>query len=68
MSIVIVIPSRQHKTDSFQYKKMYGVPLSSHLESTGKEVAVPIEECCSLIYFTGIKEEGLLRIPGSAGK
>ena len=46
---------------------MYGVPLNSHLEVIRRDIAVPLEECCSVIYYTGIKEEGLLRIPGNAG-
>ena len=57
----------QHRSDSFQLKPMYGVPLKSHLQVIGRDIAVPIEECCSVIFYNGISEEGLLRIPGSAG-
>ena len=46
---------------------MYGVPLKSHLEVIGRDIAVPLEECCSVMYLSGIKEEGLLRINGSSG-
>ena len=70
LTIALLPPpsSLQHKSTSFSLKPMYKVSLKSHLQVTGREIAVPIEECCSVIYFTGIKEEGLLRISGNAGR
>ena len=47
---------------------MYGVSLKSHLEVIGRDIAVPLDECCSVLYLSDISEEGLLRVPGSAGK
>ena len=58
---------KQFRIGSFQFKPMYGVPLKSHLEVIGRDIAVPLEECCSVMYLSGIKEEGLLRINGSSG-
>ncbi len=38
-------------------KKVFGAPLLSHLESGGRKIAVPIEECVSMLLRTGLREE-----------
>ncbi|XP_043109617.1 SH3 domain-binding protein 1 [Puntigrus tetrazona] len=47
-------------------KKVFGEPLLSHLESCGRKIAVPIEECVSMLIRTGLKEEGLFRLAAAA--
>lgn len=49
-------------------RPIYGCPLDEHLQSTGKEIALVIEACVSVLYHEGLEEEGLFRIAGSAGK
>ncbi|XP_051770484.1 SH3 domain-binding protein 1 [Ctenopharyngodon idella] len=46
--------------------KVFGEPLLSHLQSCGKKIAVPIEECVSMLLRTGLKEEGLFRLAAAA--
>ena len=47
---------------------VYKMPLQHHLLATQKEIAVPIEVCCSIMYQMGTTTEGLLRIPGKSSK
>ncbi|XP_067285236.1 SH3 domain-binding protein 1 isoform X2 [Pseudorasbora parva] len=46
--------------------KVFGAPLLSHLQSCGKMIAVPIEECVSMLLRTGLREEGLFRLAAAA--
>ena len=50
------------------HRMVYKMPLQHHLLATRKEIAVPIEVCCSIMYQMGTSTEGLLRIPGKASK
>ncbi|XP_016126204.1 SH3 domain-binding protein 1 [Sinocyclocheilus grahami] len=47
-------------------KKVFGEPLLSHLESCERKIAVPIEECVSMLLRTGLREEGLFRLAAAA--
>ncbi|KAI2658515.1 SH3 domain-binding protein 1 [Labeo rohita] len=47
-------------------RKVFGEPLLSHLESCGRQIAVPIEECVSMLLRTGLREEGLFRLAAAA--
>ncbi|XP_051530155.1 SH3 domain-binding protein 1-like [Myxocyprinus asiaticus] len=47
-------------------KKVFGEPLLSHLQSCGRKIAVPIEECVSMLLRTGLREEGLFRLAAAA--
>ena len=49
-------------------KPVYGCPLDEHLQTTGKDIAVVIEACISILFHEGLEEEGLFRIAGSATK
>ncbi|XP_026132548.1 SH3 domain-binding protein 1 [Carassius auratus] len=51
---------------SLSEKKVFGEPLLSHLESCGRKIAVPIEECVSMLLRTGLREEGLFRLAAAA--
>ncbi|KAK7134610.1 hypothetical protein R3I93_017896 [Phoxinus phoxinus] len=46
--------------------KVFGEPLLSHLQTCGKKIAVPIEECVSMLLRTGLREEGLFRLAAAA--
>ncbi|KAK2876535.1 hypothetical protein QQF64_004664 [Cirrhinus molitorella] len=51
---------------SLSEKRVFGEPLLSHLESCGRQIAVPIEECVSMLLRTGLREEGLFRLAAAA--
>lgn len=38
-------------------EKVFGEPLLSHLQSCGRKIAVPIEECVGMLLRTGLREE-----------
>ncbi|TRZ02254.1 hypothetical protein DNTS_034028 [Danionella cerebrum] len=46
--------------------KVFGEPLLSHLQSCGRKIAVPIEECVNMLLHTGLREEGLFRLAAAA--
>nr|XP_055032389.1 SH3 domain-binding protein 1 [Misgurnus anguillicaudatus] len=46
--------------------KVFGEPLLSHLQRCNRKIAVPIEECVSMLMRTGLKEEGLFRLAAGA--
>lgn len=46
--------------------KVFGEPLLSHLERCNRKIAVPIEECVSMLMRTGLREEGLFRLAAGA--
>ncbi|XP_056325912.1 SH3 domain-binding protein 1 isoform X1 [Danio aesculapii] len=46
--------------------KVFGEPLLSHLQSCGRKIAVPIEECVNMLLRTGLREEGLFRLAAAA--
>ncbi|XP_069053106.1 SH3 domain-binding protein 1 isoform X2 [Lepisosteus oculatus] len=46
--------------------KVYGEPLQSHLQSSSREIALPVQECVRLLLLTGMKEEGLFRLAAAA--
>lgn len=54
MRIVCLIVEPQVSSSE---NKVFGEPLLSHLESCGKKIAVPIEECVSMLLRTGLREE-----------
>uniref|UniRef100_A0A8C8JLS4 SH3-domain binding protein 1 n=1 Tax=Oncorhynchus tshawytscha TaxID=74940 RepID=A0A8C8JLS4_ONCTS len=46
--------------------KVYGEPLLTHLYNSGREIAVPIQECVHMLLHTGMREEGLFRLAAAA--
>ncbi|XP_064868724.1 SH3 domain-binding protein 1-like isoform X2 [Oncorhynchus nerka] len=46
--------------------KVYGEPLLTHLYDSGREIAVPIQECVHMLLHTGMREEGLFRLAAAA--
>ncbi|XP_048870967.1 SH3 domain-binding protein 1 [Brienomyrus brachyistius] len=46
--------------------KVYGVPLMSHLLESGREIAMPIEECVHMLLNNALREEGLFRLAAAA--
>uniref|UniRef100_A0A8C8JNE3 Rho-GAP domain-containing protein n=1 Tax=Oncorhynchus tshawytscha TaxID=74940 RepID=A0A8C8JNE3_ONCTS len=60
---------KDSQTDSQEnnYKgKVYGEPLLTHLYNSGREIAVPIQECVHMLLHTGMREEGLFRLAAAA--
>lgn len=51
---------------TFSEKRVFGEPLLSHLQSCDRKIAVPIEDCVSMLLRTGLKEEGLFRLAAAA--
>ncbi|ELV11718.1 SH3 domain-binding protein 1 [Tupaia chinensis] len=46
--------------------RVYGVPLQSHLQELGRDIALPIEACVLMLLSEGMKEEGLFRLAAGA--
>uniref|UniRef100_A0A8C7LGD6 SH3-domain binding protein 1 n=1 Tax=Oncorhynchus kisutch TaxID=8019 RepID=A0A8C7LGD6_ONCKI len=60
---------KDSQTDSQEnnYKgKVYGESLLTHLYNSGREIAVPIQECVHMLLHTGMREEGLFRLAAAA--
>ncbi|XP_058476588.1 SH3 domain-binding protein 1 isoform X1 [Solea solea] len=47
-------------------QKVYGESLLSHLSQSGRDIAVPIQECIHMLLRTGMEEEGLFRLAAAA--
>lgn len=45
---------------------VYGVPLETHLQNLGRDIALPIEACVMMLLSDGMKEEGLFRLAAGA--
>ncbi|XP_058047653.1 SH3 domain-binding protein 1 [Ahaetulla prasina] len=45
---------------------VYGMPLETHLNTAGREIALPIEACVRMLLNTGMREEGLFRLAAGA--
>ncbi|XP_074127740.1 SH3 domain-binding protein 1 [Sminthopsis crassicaudata] len=46
--------------------KVYGVALKTHLQETGRDIALPLEACILMLLSEGMKEEGLFRLAAGA--
>ncbi|XP_072512085.1 SH3 domain-binding protein 1 isoform X1 [Notamacropus eugenii] len=46
--------------------KVYGVALKTHLQETGRDIALPLEACVLMLLSEGMKEEGLFRLAAGA--
>ncbi|KAI1884559.1 hypothetical protein AGOR_G00227640 [Albula goreensis] len=46
--------------------KVYGAPLLSHLQHSGRQIATPIQECVTMLLQRSLKEEGLFRLAAAA--
>ncbi|KAM5148506.1 SH3 domain-binding protein 1 [Mantella aurantiaca] len=46
--------------------EVYGVPLATHLDIFGCEIAVPISACVRMLLTHGMQEEGLFRLAAGA--
>ncbi|XP_058872105.1 SH3 domain-binding protein 1 isoform X1 [Acipenser ruthenus] len=45
---------------------VYGVSLATHLRTSSREIALPIEECVKMLLVKGMREEGLFRLAAAA--
>ncbi|XP_028671093.1 SH3 domain-binding protein 1 [Erpetoichthys calabaricus] len=45
---------------------VYGVALETHLRTSSRKIALPIEECVKMLLTKGMKEEGLFRLAAAA--
>ncbi|XP_066490563.1 SH3 domain-binding protein 1 [Tiliqua scincoides] len=45
---------------------VYGMPLETHLKTSGREIALPIEACVMMLLSSGMQEEGLFRLAAGA--
>ncbi|XP_060101476.1 SH3 domain-binding protein 1 isoform X2 [Heteronotia binoei] len=45
---------------------VYGMPLETHLKNSGREIALPIEACVTMLLTSGMQEEGLFRLAAGA--
>nr|XP_058938269.1 SH3 domain-binding protein 1 isoform X4 [Kogia breviceps] len=48
------------------FSRVYGVPLGTHLQELGRDIALPIEACVRMLLSEGMKEEGLFRLAAGA--
>ncbi|XP_057596814.1 bargin isoform X6 [Hippopotamus amphibius kiboko] len=48
------------------FSRVYGVPLGTHLQELGRDIALPIEACVTMLLSEGMKEEGLFRLAAGA--
>ncbi|XP_058424386.1 SH3 domain-binding protein 1 [Diceros bicornis minor] len=46
--------------------RVYGVSLGTHLQELGRDIALPIEACVTMLLSEGMKEEGLFRLAAGA--
>ncbi|XP_077307697.1 SH3 domain-binding protein 1 [Lithobates pipiens] len=46
--------------------EVYGVPLATHLDRFGCEIAAPISACVRMLLIHGMQEEGLFRLAAGA--
>lgn len=58
--------SRKEPQMSRSKVKVFGEPLLSHLSESGKDIAVPIQECVHMLLHTAMREEGLFRLAAAA--
>lgn len=58
--------SQKESVQSQSSQKVYGEALKSHLSTSDREIAVPIQECIHMLLRTGMKEEGLFRLAAAA--
>ncbi|KRX77531.1 Rho GTPase-activating protein 44, partial [Trichinella sp. T6] len=49
-------------------RPVFGCPLDEHLRHNGREIALVLEVCCSVLNEIGLNAEGLFRISGNALK
>jgi molybdenum cofactor biosynthesis enzyme len=49
-------------------RPVFGTKLETHLESSGRTVAFPIEVCICALLEVGLEEEGLFRVAGGMHK
>ncbi|CAI4225639.1 unnamed protein product [Auanema sp. JU1783] len=54
--------------DKARPRPMFGVDLSEHVQHSRKPIAIPIEECCTFLRRTALREKGLFRISGNSVK
>uniref|UniRef100_A0A6A7G2R3 Rho GTPase-activating protein 44-like n=1 Tax=Hirondellea gigas TaxID=1518452 RepID=A0A6A7G2R3_9CRUS len=64
----IVLPKMKQQLQFSQTGPVYACGLNQHLVLTQRSLATPIEVCIRRLVDTGLQEEGLFRIAGSASK
>ncbi|XP_076345253.1 rho GTPase-activating protein 44-like isoform X2 [Tachypleus tridentatus] len=62
------IPDLKNEIKDYVFRPVYGTPLEEHLQITNRHIAFVVEQCVCGLLSTGMKEEGLFRIAGSAAK
>ncbi|XP_041093789.1 SH3 domain-binding protein 1 [Polyodon spathula] len=45
---------------------VYGVSLATHLRTSSRQIALPIEACVKMLLVKGMREEGLFRLAAAA--
>ncbi|KAJ6658998.1 hypothetical protein lerEdw1_019635 [Lerista edwardsae] len=45
---------------------VFGMPLETHLRTSGREIALPLEACVMMLLTSGMQEEGLFRLAAGA--
>lgn len=63
-----LVPGVETAISQSVHKPVYGEDLEDHLKTTKRKIAYPIELCICGLLETGLDEEGLFRIAGSASK
>ncbi|CAG0895997.1 unnamed protein product [Darwinula stevensoni] len=63
-----LLPSLESSIKSNPTQRVYGTSLDEHLKVTGRKIACPVETCVCALLETGLEEEGLFRVAGSASK
>ncbi|XP_067100531.1 SH3 domain-binding protein 1 isoform X2 [Osmerus mordax] len=58
--------SRKEPQMSMSKGKVFGEPLLYHLSVSGREIAVPIQECVDMLLHSAMREEGLFRLTAAA--
>ncbi|KAK5642294.1 hypothetical protein RI129_008461 [Pyrocoelia pectoralis] len=67
-SLEKIIPSLEQKIGDSSVKSVFGMSLEEHLRVTNRKLAYPLEICICALSESGMSEEGLFRVVGSASK
>jgi hypothetical protein len=62
------IPGVTRALESTTFQPVYGCPLVKHLQLTGREIAVVIEDCVATLTQIGLETEGLFRLAGGVAR
>ncbi|KAK2709441.1 rho GTPase-activating protein 44-like [Artemia franciscana] len=62
------IPKLEQVISDNPARPVFGTKLETHLESSGRTIAFPIEVCICALLEVGLEEEGLFRVAGGSSK